>query len=217
MTISHREFHEVANRKRSGFSDRLPKGKPKTPERHARKCVICRHPQRDEIEAAFLHWDDVVGIASKHNIRNHRGIYRHAHATGLYALRRLKFLCAAERAVERAYNVSNDPDALLRAVYTCSHLNNLGERRPAPRRIVVFAAAAQPALDSTQSPNPARPTNQQDVTSQSCPSTRESALPGLPEKSLEIEPGLNLIVSNRGIRLNSNRQFSVRLKTHGNA
>jgi hypothetical protein len=37
MTISHREFHDAANRKRPGFGGRLPKRTPAVPERHKRK------------------------------------------------------------------------------------------------------------------------------------------------------------------------------------
>lgn len=81
MTISHREFHQAANRARPGFRERLPKRKPSVPERHARKCVVCLHPKRAEIESAFLQWRSPKFIAVQYSLAGTHNIYRHAHAT----------------------------------------------------------------------------------------------------------------------------------------
>jgi hypothetical protein len=115
MTISHREFHQAANRKRPGFNGRLPKRQPKAPERHARRCLVRRHPARATIEAAFLQWRSPRLIALQYKLACANSIYRHAHATGLYALRRFKLLCAAERVAERLDGLDPNADAVIRA------------------------------------------------------------------------------------------------------
>ncbi|MGB6393659.1 MAG: hypothetical protein WBF14_14930, partial [Candidatus Acidiferrales bacterium] len=33
------------------------------PSRHSRKCTVCRHPDRDAIEALFLLWRSPVKLA----------------------------------------------------------------------------------------------------------------------------------------------------------
>jgi len=137
MTISHREFHQAANRKRPGFNGRLPKRQPKAPERHARKCLVCRHPDRAKIEAAFLHWRSPRLIALQHNLAGTQSIYRHAHATGLYALRRFKLLCAAERIAELLDGLGPNADAVIRAVEACSRLDARGVSRGTRSSVVI--------------------------------------------------------------------------------
>jgi hypothetical protein len=152
MTISHREFHRAANRSRPGFNGRLPKRKPSVPERHARKCLVCRHPGRAKIETAFLEWRSPKLIALQHNLAGVHTIYRHAYATGLYALRRFKLLCAAERIAEQFNGLGPDADAAIRAVEACSHLDARGESRGTRSRVVI-----SPVLPDSSS-EPAWPT-----------------------------------------------------------
>ena len=54
-------------------------------ERHQRKCVICAHPEREDIEELFLNWHSPEQTAYHYRIPV-RSIFRHAHATGLYTL-----------------------------------------------------------------------------------------------------------------------------------
>jgi hypothetical protein len=56
-------------------------------ERHARTCSICRHPQRYDIERDFICWERPFAIALRSSVCT-SGLYRHAHATGLFKLRR---------------------------------------------------------------------------------------------------------------------------------
>ncbi len=55
--------------------------------RHSRKCSVCRHPKRNEIEQAFIHWVDAVQIALDYGFESPWTIYRHAKALGLYQIR----------------------------------------------------------------------------------------------------------------------------------
>jgi hypothetical protein len=55
-------------------------GKQPSMVRHARDCRICRHPQREAIENAFVSWESPSQIAKTFSI--HRStIYLHAAAT----------------------------------------------------------------------------------------------------------------------------------------
>jgi len=156
MTISHREFHQAANRKRPGFTERLPKRKPSVPERHARKCVVCHHPDRAKIEAAFLEWRCPKLIAREHNLAGAQNIYRHAHAAGLYALRRFKLLCAAERIAEQFYGLGSDADAAIRAVEACSRVDARGESRSNGPRMAISVcwpgSQSEPAWPTRDAP-----------------------------------------------------------------
>ncbi len=57
-------------------------------DRHQRKCVVCHHPDREEIEEEFIHWRDVYYLAKQYDIRDCRSIDRHARALGLVERRR---------------------------------------------------------------------------------------------------------------------------------
>jgi hypothetical protein len=157
MTISHREFHQAANRARPGFRERLPKRKPSVPERHARKCVVCLHPKRAEIESAFLQWRSPKFIAVQYSLAGTHNIYRHAHATGLFALRRFKLLCAAERIAERFNRPGFDilADAVIRAVEVCSQVDARGVPRGTRSRVVIsLGATGHTAIPGSVAPNP---------------------------------------------------------------
>jgi hypothetical protein len=59
-----------------------------TVARHARKCAICHHPDREDLEEDFLAWRNAELIQKDYELPNYRTIYRHARATGLYQRRR---------------------------------------------------------------------------------------------------------------------------------
>ena len=58
--------------------------------RHARRCVICAHPDRDAIEGDFVRWRSPERIAKTYQIADRSSIYRHAHCTGLFERRKLE-------------------------------------------------------------------------------------------------------------------------------
>jgi hypothetical protein len=143
MSISQREYRDVANRQRTGFNDRLPRSMPAAPERHARKCVICNHRDREEIEAAFLCWTSPSAIVSAFHLGHREYIYRHVRATGLDQLRRHKLSCAAEMIVEHASAVEVNARDVLKAVYVVSHIDGLGQWRE-------YSRAAEPRPSSNR-------------------------------------------------------------------
>jgi hypothetical protein len=133
MSISQREYRDVANRRRTGFNDRLPRTMPAAPERHARKCVVCKHPDREKIEAAFLSWTSPQAIASEFNLAHREYVHRHVRATGLDQLRRYKLSCAAEMIVEHVASVEVKARDVLKAVYVTSNIDDVGNWRKPPR------------------------------------------------------------------------------------
>ena len=221
MMISQREFREAANRQRSGVNTRLSRRKRKAPpERHARKCVICHHPDCAEIEDAFLHWRSPARIASDYNLAHHRSIYRHARATGLYALRLTKLRSAAEMIVEQVEAVTPSADAVLRAIRASCFINDRGEWHEPPRRVIYIREPHSPMACGSatrQSPSEEKPESH-DSAPQS-PAQQPAATPagpGVSPQSIEVEPGLDASVTRRGVRLDSSRQLLVRLETAGN-
>lgn len=51
-------------------------------ERHSRKCKICNHEKKDEIEEDYLNWKPVKDIFAEYIIPE-RSFYRHVQALGL--------------------------------------------------------------------------------------------------------------------------------------
>ena len=87
------------------------------PHLHAGKCTICKHPQRAEIERAFVHLSSPSEIARRFGLASRSTIYRHARAGGLFELRRRNlhyWLCRiAEQAAGVKPSAANIISALI--------------------------------------------------------------------------------------------------------
>src|SRR5690348_2129980 len=90
-------------------------------ERHRRKCSICNHPDREEIEERFTHWRNLGSIVEDFHLDDIRVIYRHAHATGLYDVRRRNYLFTIENVLECGEDIEFTAAAYIKAVraYAC--------------------------------------------------------------------------------------------------
>jgi hypothetical protein len=105
--------------------------------RHQRKCCVCRHPARDAIEEAFIHWHSPNQIAIEHELEE-ASIYRHAHATGLFDRRQRNLRFALENYIERVNEIQIvTPEALVRAIQAYTRLSKTGEWIEPPRQITV--------------------------------------------------------------------------------
>jgi len=118
-------------------------------QRHARKCAICNHPQREEIESEFLHWEDPHHIVYDFKLPSRSCVYRHADATGLALQRRLGLRGVAERVIERVDDATITADAVLRAMRIYAHITDDGQWIEPPRITIVehrhsFANSAGP-------------------------------------------------------------------------
>ncbi|MGH9737769.1 MAG: hypothetical protein ACRD4X_04180 [Candidatus Acidiferrales bacterium] len=101
---------------------------------HARKCSICRHPQRSEIEQAFLDWQCISSIATEFQLRGRNALYRHARAVGLLADRNRAVRGALARIIEKVCDVEPDAAAIVRAIEIFAHINDQGEWIAPPPR-----------------------------------------------------------------------------------
>lgn len=114
----------------------VAKEKNALPGRHDRKCSICRHRDRADIERDFLHWYSPRKIADEYGLPHHSAIYRHAHATGLFAQRATNLRIALGPIIEQCMNVSVCADNVIRAVVAFAHLNDQGEWVEPPRTLI---------------------------------------------------------------------------------
>ena len=89
-------------------------------ERHQRKCLICHHPDREEIEEEFIHWRDVWYLAKQYDIADPRSIDRHARAFGLVERRRENRRYMLDRILENGPGKVT-PDSVIQAIraYSC--------------------------------------------------------------------------------------------------
>jgi hypothetical protein len=109
----------------------------KAPEdRHSRKCHICRHPDREQIEEDFLQWRSPWTIIQEYDIPE-SSLFRHAHAFGLFPLRRENMRLALDRVIERGVQVDNTGDTIIRAVRAEACLTDDGHWVEPAKRIIV--------------------------------------------------------------------------------
>jgi hypothetical protein len=110
--------------------------------RHARKCTICRHPDREDIEQEFLHWSTSWYIQEEYGVKDARSIYCHARATGLIRRRRENLLSALDNIVVHSGDITPSADAVLRAIRAYSCLDECGRWTDPPSRVVFSASRA---------------------------------------------------------------------------
>jgi hypothetical protein len=83
--------------------------------RHEAQCSICASPYRQEIEEAFINWQQPSNIAGNYEI-NRYALYRHAHACDLFSKRRRNIIRSLEWIIERAEFTSCCASAVVSAV-----------------------------------------------------------------------------------------------------
>ena len=112
--------------------------------RHARKCVICKHPDREAIEEQFVHWIHADRIVQDHDLNSRANLYRHAYATGLYDLRRHNMRYALEHLIEDAIHAPVSGDCVIRAVRAHAHLNAKGRWIEPPKELILSRRILRP-------------------------------------------------------------------------
>jgi hypothetical protein len=105
--------------------------------RHARKCAICHHPRREQIEDDFLRWSDPWHITRTFDLPSRSSLYRHVEALGLIQQRRINLRGVAERLLERVDHASITASAVVRAMRVFAHIGEDGQWFEPPKRIVV--------------------------------------------------------------------------------
>jgi hypothetical protein len=141
---------------------RLTAGRPRranrerpSRDRHSRKCQICCHPRRHDIEQDFLRWLSPDRIAAQYGLADHSTVYRHVHATGLFKRRSESIHLALDSIIERGDAiVTVSAHTILQAVKFSAILD--GEWLEPPRNQVIDKRRTEspnrqiPVLDRSQ-------------------------------------------------------------------
>jgi hypothetical protein len=170
---------------------------------HTRRCNVCRHPNRKDIEQEFLRWRSPDRIALDYKIPDHSSIYRHVHATGIFARRRKTIRAALEPIIECAEFVKVTASSLVKAVHAYAHINEHGEwvNHPTQHTVIVQHLNAPQGSSQFDANEPSSPAASSPVTQ---PATKDSPTP-LPCRA-ERSEGSALAVS-----LNSSSAQSTEL------
>ena len=59
--------------------------KPVNLGRHESQCLLCQHPQREDIEREWIDWGNTSRLAEEYGL-SRDSLYRHMHAMGLVGL-----------------------------------------------------------------------------------------------------------------------------------
>jgi hypothetical protein len=138
-----------------------PKESGPKQSRHARRCTVCHHQDRLEIEDDFLHWWPSTEIAAEYDLPDRRAVYRHARAIGLYQRRMKNMRVACSYIADHAGRVTPNAKNVLDAIRACSLIDDDGVwHEPARRVIVEHINAPQSSPDSVAAnPDPSAATS----------------------------------------------------------
>ena len=158
-----------------------------TEDRHSRKCTICNHPDREDIDTAFLHWAPTEHIVRDFDLPSLSALYRHAHARGLWNLRRSHIRHALDRIIEHAGECRPSGNAVIRAIEISCRFDQDGRYVVPQKKVIIehhtITTAPNPNRKPIQPTEPTphvTPTKQTNATSQEPNSNREA-------KRLEID------------------------------
>jgi hypothetical protein len=94
---------------------------------HQRCCKVCRHPNLAEIDQRFIGWEPPSSIARENHF-NVRALFRHAHATGLFAKRDTNVRAALSRIIEKGMSLRGvTASSVVQAVAVFSKINAAGK------------------------------------------------------------------------------------------
>jgi len=113
-------------------------------DRDHRRCCICSHPDRDAIEGDFVRWRSPRNIARNYKIADHSSLYRHAHATGLFARRRREFARVLEDILEMVEHstLEETADVIIRASRVYARLDENGNWIEPTRKHIILTGPA---------------------------------------------------------------------------
>jgi len=139
--------------------------------RHTRKCRICNHPRRAELEQDSLNWRNPHEIVEEYELAHHSAIYRHAQALGLTA-QRVENACAAlDLIVEKVEDAHSH--TIIRAMRAYSCLTPKGRWVELPKRVIYETVRKSPAPEPAAKPA-AKPASKPDSPPQEATPTAEN-------------------------------------------
>jgi hypothetical protein len=175
---------------------------------HTRRCSVCRHPDRKAIEHEFLRWRSPDKIAREYGIADHSSIYRHVHATGIFARRRKVVRVALESVIECAEMVKVTASSLVKAVHAYTHINEFGEWIKHPTKHIVIVQHQNASGESAQ-PAP----NQLPVAVR-CHSACPDEGRGIEGSALSISVSIDPLANTETAKLNRQIQEVEHAPTH---
>lgn len=119
-------------------------------ERHRRKCQICCHPDREEMEKEYVEWSKLWGIARHYDVPE-RALRRHVEAIGLVSRRRANLVGALENVVERGAEAPITGSTIVRAVKAICCING-DNKWTEPAKKVIHTVQTEPKLAQEPSP-----------------------------------------------------------------
>ena len=114
--------------------------------RHARKCLVCSHPQREAIEDDFLHWRSPEKLARDYAIPHRSMIYRHLHAHDLFRKRAGVVRHALESIIERSEECHVTANSVIRAVRAYCCITDDGRWVEPPKQVIYSLAPEHPQV-----------------------------------------------------------------------
>lgn len=157
--------------------------------RHARKCAICNHPDRNDIEGDFLRWRDPVDIKVHYSLPSRSSVYRHAEFTGLLARRRRNLRGVAERILECVDDAKVSGNTILRAMRIFAHVTEDGQWIEPPKESLVThihkfeQPAPAPPVSNNSQPVSATHALKSSIENKSLKASQEEILIGTPNAS----------------------------------
>jgi len=153
-------------------------------ERHQRKCAVCQHPDRAEIEEEFIHWGRVYQLAKQYDIADYRSIHRHARVFGLVARRRENTRGVLDQILERGPEMVTVA-GVIQAIkaYSCLTDDNRWVELPHPPRRIEYH------ISTDRTPNPAPEKAPIDVKEIAPAATKAPAETPEPEPEVIVDAG----------------------------
>lgn len=124
--------------------------------RHARKCAICNHPEREAIDNDIINWIKPRVISFEFGVSD-QTIRRHARATGIDGLRLRNCRSALGLIIERAMGSKITGDTVIRAIRAASCISESGQWIEQPKRVIFTVEHVQVPATSPGSAAPALP------------------------------------------------------------
>ena len=146
-------------------------------QRHARKCHICHHPQRAEIEDDFLNWHGPNDIVKDYQLPHWSVIYRHANALGLRARRNENIRTVLDIFLEQAESAPITANAILRAIRAYSCLKDDGTWVELPKKVIYQTDRKAASVSRSISQTSAAPSAEANFLGRRSPSA-EAKVPG---------------------------------------
>jgi hypothetical protein len=128
-------------------SDAENKALPSALERHTRKCQICRHPDREDIEQDYKDWHKAATIARHYKVDD-SALHRHLVAVGLVATRGRSLRIALDRIIERGAECPISGNTIIRAVRAHACLTDDNQWIEPTRTVIHIRENAPPPAES---------------------------------------------------------------------